>query len=69
MIALVVMECRTKVPAINAVHCPSAASIGGFMNEDFRARGREGSLVIVEGSVELSLRGQSWIDPRRVHEV
>jgi hypothetical protein len=68
-VAAVVVPSAAEVPAIDAVDGPRALPVWGFMNEYLRAGRREGSLVVIEGAVELRLRRQSEIDAGGTHKV
>ncbi len=63
------IHCRADVPAIDSVRCPGFAHCGFLVNEDASARWCKRCSVKIKGSVNLRIRGESWVDARSAQQV
>jgi hypothetical protein len=60
--AAIVVEGRAKVPAFDSMWGPSFADGRIHLHKDESAKGRKWGLIVIKGSVELSLCGQVRVD-------
>jgi hypothetical protein len=61
-LAPVIFRGRPKIPAAGSMDRPGALDAGLLVNDDVSAGRCKGRFIKAECSVELCLRGQSWID-------
>lgn len=53
-VATVAFGGTTDIPSRNPMRCPGVADIGGFIDENFGARRREGGAILVKGVIGSS---------------
>ena len=68
-IAAIVMQSRAKVPAGGAVAGVGFADRGLLVHNDFGVEGADWCSVEVEGTMELGLGGQAWVDAIGAEEI
>ena len=60
--AAVVVQGGSKVPTVNAVGRVGSSCIGVLMDDAFESGWCERGASVVEGSVELGIGGELWVD-------
>ena len=66
---MLLLRRRANVPAVDAMQHSGAAFLRCFMLENFGARGRERSFIIIEVSVDERFGRELWVDPRGAQKI
>ena len=68
-VAPIMLRGSANVPAVNTMWIPGAPVGRCFVDKDFDARRCKRGAIVVESSIELSVRRESGVDARRSQEV
>jgi hypothetical protein len=68
-VAMVVLHCRTTIPARCAMLGPRLSFLRFFVDDDMRSDRGKGSAVEIEIAEELGVGGKLWVDAGLAKEV